>query len=77
MKTAEAMLRSGRYMYTAFMCQQSIEKLIKAIYIDKFSNDAPRTHNLTYLISLFLSNNKLSSLPWTIWKLKLEILSFR
>ncbi|UCE08346.1 MAG: HEPN domain-containing protein [bacterium] len=31
--TAEAMLISGRYLYVTFMCQQAIEKLLKAIII--------------------------------------------
>jgi len=52
LKTAEAMFRTSRYVYSVFMCQQAIEKAIKACYIPQFNNEAPRTHNLTYLISL-------------------------
>lgn len=29
LETAKAMLSSGRFLYVVFMCQQSIEKIIK------------------------------------------------
>ncbi|MFH1653778.1 MAG: HEPN domain-containing protein, partial [Pseudomonadota bacterium] len=29
--TAEAMLKSARYLYVAFACQQAVEKYLKAI----------------------------------------------
>ncbi len=48
--TAEAMLRTGRYAYVAFMCQQAIEKLLKAIYVQQAEELPPRTHNLLYLL---------------------------
>ena len=31
-KTANSMNKSKRYLYVAFTCQQSIEKILKAIY---------------------------------------------
>lgn len=31
LETAEAMLKSKRYLYVGFMCHQSIEKILKAI----------------------------------------------
>lgn len=52
LKTAEFMQKSGRYVYTAFLCQQAIEKYLKALYIKKTSKEAPRTHNLVYLAGL-------------------------
>lgn len=43
------MMESGRYLYVSFMCQQALEKLLKAIYV-KVKNELPaRTHNLLYL----------------------------
>ncbi len=51
-ETAAAMQKSGRYLYTVFMCQQSLEKLLKAIFIQQKGIEAPRTHNLTYLFEL-------------------------
>ena len=52
LKTAEAMLETGRYLYVAFMCQQSIEKVLKAIYAQKKNTLPPRTHNLLYLVDV-------------------------
>lgn len=52
LKTAEFMQMSGRYVYTAFLCQQVIEKYLKALYIKKTSKEPPRTHNLVYLVGL-------------------------
>ncbi|MDP2166890.1 MAG: HEPN domain-containing protein [Thermodesulfovibrionales bacterium] len=52
LKTAEFMQESGRYVYTAFLCQQAIEKYLKALHLRKTSREAPRTHNLVYLVGL-------------------------
>ena len=45
-ESAKVMLNGGRYMYVAFMCQQSIEKLTKGIYTLFTDNDAPMVHNI-------------------------------
>ena len=55
-KTAEAMLKSKRYLYVVFMCQQAIEKIIKAIFIQENDKEPPRTHNLIYLSDLLNIN---------------------
>lgn len=49
-KTAKSMQRARRYVYTVFMCQQSIEKYIKALYLKKHKTEAPKSHNLLYLL---------------------------
>ena len=46
--TAEAMLKARRYLYVAYMCQQSIEKILKAIIVESNGKSFP-THNLTRL----------------------------
>ena len=56
LQTAEAMLISGRYLYVVFMCQQAIEKILKAIYSDKKNELPPRTHNLLYLVDVLNLN---------------------
>jgi HEPN domain-containing protein len=58
LETATAMQDSGRYLYTAFMCQQALEKLLKAIHIQQTGNEAPRTHNLIYLYGLLTLPDK-------------------
>ena len=52
MQTAHHMQRSNRYLYAVFMCQQAIEKILKALYIQKLGKEAPFSHNLVYLHSL-------------------------
>ncbi len=48
-ETAEAMLRSKRYLYVGFMCHQTIEKAFKAYFTKLKSQTAPLTHSLSYL----------------------------
>jgi len=50
--TAKSMLEAKRYVYTLFACQQAIEKILKAMYLYKNGKEAPRSHNLVYLVSL-------------------------
>lgn len=46
LESARVMLSGGRYMYVAFMCQQSIEKLVKGVYTLYTNDDAPLVHNI-------------------------------
>ena len=50
LKTSQAMLDSGRYLYVAFTAQQSIEKLLKAYYLKIKNETPPYIHNLLRLI---------------------------
>lgn len=45
------MLRSGRYLYVAFCCQQAIEKRLKALIVKQTHEFPPRLHDLTRLSS--------------------------
>lgn len=56
LQTAEVMHQSARYSYTAFMCQQALEKIIKAVYLQENKAEAPRSHNLSYLVGLLNLN---------------------
>jgi HEPN domain-containing protein len=49
LETADAMLRSKRYLYVGFMCHQAIEKVFKAYYTSAKSETAPFSHSLSYL----------------------------
>ena|SRR3989338_5581556 len=51
-KTAKSLHRNGRYLYTVFMSQQAVEKLLKAMHLQKNAKEAPLSHNLIYLQSL-------------------------
>lgn len=50
MDTAEFVFSGERYFYSVFMCHLSIEKALKGLYIRKFKDAPPKTHNLLYLL---------------------------
>jgi HEPN domain-containing protein len=47
--TAKAMMDTSRYLYVIFMCQQAVEKIIKALYIQKHDDEPPRSHNVAFV----------------------------
>ncbi|MDA8141341.1 MAG: HEPN domain-containing protein [Desulfobacteraceae bacterium] len=57
--TAKAMLDTGRYLYVAYMCQQSIEKIFKGIIAHKGLQNFP-IHNLTRLSEIASMHNELT-----------------
>lgn len=50
MRTAEAMHKSGRYIYVVFMCHLAMEKMLKALLANKYPEILPpKIHNLINL----------------------------
>lgn len=49
--TAKAMLDTGRYLYVAYLCQQTIEKMLKAIIAQNGKENFP-IHNLNRLAEI-------------------------
>ncbi len=49
------MLQTKRLLYVGFMCQQALEKILKACYVKYHGATPPYTHNLLRL---------LAELPW-------------
>lgn len=52
LETADAMLKSARYLYVAFAYQQAVEKYLKAIIQESSSTMPPFIHNLPALLKL-------------------------
>lgn len=52
LETAEYMLQGGRRFYAVFMAHLAVEKALKGLYRQKMGHEAPRTHNLPYLLEL-------------------------
>lgn len=48
--TAKAMHKTGRWSFVFFMCQQTVEALLKAVYVKKKKEQHPFTHNLKLLL---------------------------
>jgi len=47
--TARAMLETRRFLYVGFMCHQSIEKALKACFVNVLGDNPPYPHNLRKL----------------------------
>ena len=54
LETARALLESRRYLYVLFMCQQSLEKLLKAHVMARTAEFPPRIHSLVRLAELYV-----------------------
>ncbi|MBI5191575.1 MAG: HEPN domain-containing protein [Nitrospirae bacterium] len=50
--TADAMYKSGRYLYVLFMCQQAVEKTLKGLVVQETGTLPPKTHDLERLVLL-------------------------
>lgn len=46
LEAARDSMDSGHHEWCAFQCQQSAEKFLKALYIERLRNEPPRTHSL-------------------------------
>jgi HEPN domain-containing protein len=46
LETARKMISAGAYYMAAFLCQQSVEKGLKAVWMVRNRRLAPKTHNL-------------------------------
>lgn len=47
--TADAMMRTGRWLYVGYMCHQCLEKIFKAFWCKRKVEPAPFSHNLINL----------------------------
>ncbi len=60
LETAKAMLDTARYLYVGYMCQQAVEKALKAI-IAQQNRENPPIHNLNRLAEIAGIKNELSA----------------
>jgi len=52
LKSAKIMLESRRYSWCAFICQQPLEKLLKAGYVARHGKTPPYIHKLERLLQI-------------------------
>lgn len=52
LETAAAMLKTGRYSFAMFMCQQSVEAFLKAIFVIQKDERPEFIHKLPKLVGL-------------------------
>ena len=60
--TAKAMLDTARHLYVAYMCQQAVEKLLKAIIAQQNKENLP-IHNLNRLAEIARVRDHLNTEP--------------
>ena len=53
LKTAQAMYKTGRWLYVVFMCEQAIEKLCKGLYLLFINDNIPQIHDINSLVTKF------------------------
>jgi HEPN domain-containing protein len=46
LESAKAMLDSGRYFFVVFICHLTVEKLLKAVIVERQAIEPPKIHNL-------------------------------
>ena len=49
--TAGVMFDSGRYLYSVFMCQQAVEKIVKGIFVLYTGEEPVKTHNIALVFN--------------------------
>lgn len=49
--TATIMFDTGRYLYSVFMCQQAVEKIVKGIYVLYSGEEPVKTHNIALIFN--------------------------
>ncbi|MHB1485776.1 MAG: HEPN domain-containing protein [Saccharofermentanales bacterium] len=49
--TASVMFDTGRYLYSMFMCQQAIEKIVKGIFVLFTGEEPAKTHNIALVFN--------------------------
>lgn len=54
--TAEVLVREKRWVYVSFLCEQAIERMLKGMYVYYFGKEAPKSHNVNYLLSKISKN---------------------
>ncbi len=49
--TIDVLIQGERWVYVAFLCQQAVERQLKAMYVYSSDTEPPKTHNLNFLFS--------------------------
>ena len=50
-ETAAVLVEAKRWVYVTFTCEQAVERLLKGMYVYYSGKEAPKTHNVNFLIS--------------------------
>ncbi|MFA6729772.1 MAG: HEPN domain-containing protein [Eubacteriales bacterium] len=61
--TIDCLVKGERWVYVAFLCQQSVERQLKGMYLYYNNAEAPKTHNVNFLFLKIVNSEKLSAHP--------------
>ena len=50
-ETAEVLVNAKRWVYVTFVCEQSVERLLKGMYVFYSGKEAPKSHNINFLLN--------------------------
>ena len=64
LEVGELTFSKGKYMHSVFMCQQAIEKAMKAVYVHFYDTVPPRKHDLLSLAKDAGIYNELKRSEW-------------
>jgi len=57
-ETAKILLDAKRYSYVPTLCQQSIERMLKGMFICHTGKEASKTHNIPFLANKLVQNSE-------------------
>lgn len=57
METADALMNAQRWTYVAVICQQAVERLVKGMYVYHIDKEAPKSHNIPFLVNKLCQND--------------------
>lgn len=66
LNVARSLYEKGHYLYMGFMCHQSVEKMLKAVYVLKFDSVPPFIHKLDKLIELTGLKDAMSEIQYDL-----------
>ena len=49
--TIDVLIQGERWVYVAFLCQQAVERQLKAMFVYYMDAEPPKTHNVNFLFS--------------------------
>ena len=58
LETARALIDAEKWTYVAVLCQQAVERLVKGMFVYHTNKEAPKSHNVMFLINKMAANEK-------------------
>lgn len=63
LETAQALIDAEKWAYVPVLCQQAVERLVKGMFVYHTNREAPKSHNVMFLINKMAANEKFLQSP--------------